>query len=44
MAEETEGKTLPPDLIGPGVRALLDDRAKGRYWVAKVCSTGSTVM
>ena len=35
MVEETEGKTLPPDLIGPGVRALLDDRAKGRYWVAE---------
>jgi len=35
MAEETEGKTLAPDIIGPGVQALLDDPSKGRYWVAK---------
>ena len=35
MAEETEGRSLDPDLIGPGVRALLDDDAKGRYWVAE---------
>ena len=35
MAEETEGQTLDPDLIGPGVDALLADPAKGRYWVAE---------
>jgi ribosomal protein S18 acetylase RimI-like enzyme len=35
MAEETEGRSLDPDLIGPGVRALLGDDAKGRYWVAE---------
>jgi GNAT superfamily N-acetyltransferase len=35
MAEETEGKALDPDLIGPGVRHLLEDAAKGRYWVAE---------
>jgi len=35
MAEETEGKTLDPDLIGPGVRGLLEDDTRGRYWVAE---------
>ena len=35
MAEETEGKTLDPDLINPGVQALLEDATKGRYWVAE---------
>ena len=35
MAEETEGKTLDPGLIGPGVQALLEDDARGRYWVAE---------
>ena len=35
MAEETEGKALDSDLIGPGVRRLLEDAAKGRYWVAE---------
>ncbi len=34
MATETEGKTLDPNLIGPGVAALLEDASKGRYWVA----------
>ena len=34
MAEETEGKTLDPDRVGPGVAALLADASKGRYWVA----------
>ena len=36
MAVETEGKTLDPDLIGPGVAAILADPAKGRYWVAEI--------
>ena len=35
MAEETEGRTLDPDIIGPGVTALLADPGKGRYWVAE---------
>lgn len=33
LAEETEGKTLSPDLIGPGVAAILADSTKGRYWL-----------
>jgi len=36
MAEETEGKTLDPDVIGPGVGAVLADPTKGRYWMATV--------
>ena len=36
MAEETEGKALDPDVIGPGVGAALEDPTKGRYWVATV--------
>lgn len=36
MAEETEGKSLDPDLIGAGVLAVLEDTAKGRYWVADI--------
>ncbi len=35
MAVETEGRTLNPELIGPGVAALLDDPSKGRYRVAE---------
>jgi ribosomal protein S18 acetylase RimI-like enzyme len=35
MAEETEGKTLDPDLIGPGVDNLLSNSDRGRYWVAE---------
>jgi len=35
MAEETEGRTLAPEVIGPGVQAVLDDKNKGRYWVAE---------
>jgi GNAT superfamily N-acetyltransferase len=35
MAEETEGQMLDPALIGPGVRAVLDDPGKGRYFVAE---------
>mgnify|MGYP001811759621 CR=1 FL=1 len=30
MAEETEGRALDPDKIGPGVAALLHDSSKGR--------------
>lgn len=35
MAEETEGKSLNPNIVGPGVQALLEDPAKGRYWIAE---------
>lgn len=35
IAEETEGKSLDPNVIEAGVEALLDDPAKGRYWVAE---------
>ncbi|MGI9205414.1 MAG: GNAT family N-acetyltransferase [Woeseiaceae bacterium] len=34
LADETEGKQLDPALIGPGVKALLADATKGRYWLA----------
>ncbi len=36
MCEETENRSLDPDMIGPGVRRLLADGANGRYWVAEV--------
>jgi len=39
MALETEGKALDPDVIGPGVRAVLGDAHKGRYWVAESAGT-----
>ncbi|MDH5502223.1 MAG: GNAT family N-acetyltransferase [Gammaproteobacteria bacterium] len=35
MAEETEGRRLNPDIIGNGVRRLLEDASRGRYWVAE---------
>jgi ribosomal protein S18 acetylase RimI-like enzyme len=35
MAEETEGRALNPDIIGPGVARLLENASKGRYWVAE---------
>jgi GNAT superfamily N-acetyltransferase len=34
MAEETEDKRLDPQVVGPGVAAVLGDATKGRYWVA----------
>lgn len=34
MAVETEGRTLDPDRMGPGVAALLADVTRGRYWLA----------
>ena len=36
MAQETEGKSLDSQLIGPGVRKLLENPAMGRYWVAEI--------
>ena len=34
LAEETEARSLAPDLIGLGVDAFLADSSKGRYWLA----------
>ena len=35
LCEETEGRSLNPNRIGPGVVAMLGDRTLGRYWVAE---------
>jgi GNAT superfamily N-acetyltransferase len=35
MAQETEGLTLDVDVLRAGVRAVLEDRAPGRYWIAE---------
>ena len=40
MAMETEGKALDSTVIGPGVGAVLEDPAKGRYWLA---TTGAEI-
>jgi GNAT superfamily N-acetyltransferase len=34
LARETEGRELDADTVAAGVRALLEDPAKGRYFVA----------
>ncbi|MEO8743234.1 MAG: hypothetical protein ABI365_08595, partial [Lysobacteraceae bacterium] len=34
MALETEVKKLDPETIKRGVRAVLDDAARGRYFIA----------
>lgn len=34
MARETEELGLEPEVVDRGVRAVLDDSTKGRYWVA----------
>ena len=36
LAAESEGRDLDPAVLGRGVRALLDDPARGRYWVAEM--------
>lgn len=36
LARETEHRSLDPALIKPGVKALLADDRKGRYWLAEV--------
>jgi GNAT superfamily N-acetyltransferase len=36
LAHESEGKELAPDVIENGVRAVLHDPAKGRYFIAEV--------
>ena len=35
MARESEGLALDPPTVRRGVRAVFDDPAKGRYWVAE---------
>lgn len=35
MARETEHKELDPAIVGAGVKAMLDDSRKGRYYVAE---------
>lgn len=35
LAFESEGLRLSPNVVGPGVRAMLADRSMGRYWVAE---------
>ena len=36
LAAESEDTTLDPDTVRAGVQALLDDPAKGRYWLAHI--------
>jgi GNAT superfamily N-acetyltransferase len=36
LALETEGLKLDPQTVGRGVRAVFDDRAKGRWYLATV--------
>lgn len=36
MALETEGRELDRSILTAGVRAILEDPGKGRYWVATV--------
>ena len=36
MAMETERRELDPDLIRDGVLAVLNDTARGRYWIADI--------
>lgn len=36
MAEETEGRTLDAGMLRAGVTRVLEDPARGRYWVAEI--------
>ena len=36
LATETENVTLDPAVLSTGVRALLEGRAPGQYWIADV--------
>lgn len=36
LAAESERQALDPALIGPGVRAVLDDPGLGRYYLAEI--------
>lgn len=35
LAAETEGQTLDPALLRPGIRSVLEDPALGRYYIAE---------
>ena len=35
LALESEGMRLAPEVVSPGVKTMLADRAMGRYWVAE---------
>ena len=39
MAQETEGKELPADVLRPGVSAVFEDANKGFYVVAEIDET-----
>ena len=36
LATETEGKALDPNLLQPGIQAVLDDPSLGSYYVAEL--------
>ncbi|MBY0230178.1 MAG: GNAT family N-acetyltransferase [Gemmataceae bacterium] len=36
LAQESEGKALPHDILSRGVAAVLRDANRGRYWVAEI--------
>jgi len=36
LAAESENQTLDPALLRPGIRAVLDDPALGRYYLAEI--------
>ncbi len=36
LATETEGQTLDPALLRPGVQAALDDASLGQYYLAEI--------
>ena len=36
LAAETEGQALDPSLLRPGIRAVLEDPALGRYYIAEI--------
>lgn len=38
LALESEGMRLDPDLVSPGVRSMLGDQSRGRYWMAETKS------
>jgi GNAT superfamily N-acetyltransferase len=41
LAEESEGVRLNVDVLRPGVLAILEERAPGRYWIAEVDGRGA---
>jgi GNAT superfamily N-acetyltransferase len=43
LAEESEGKLLDRSCVEPGVKALLSDSRKGRYFVAELATESGSV-